>query len=297
MAALAAVVGLGAVSGLGARAAAAQPARPGKTPKAVKACGVTAIPLVVGNEWTYEPVAPPADRALNDQQTKLTPVRPEKIDVKVTAIDTKDGVTTVTLHETIDDKEHDTSITCTPGGARFQIAMDAFWFAGEPGTTVGIELDDVQRKGQTLTLAGGKISSAVSDWHDDITASWKHTPVGKSVPTMHHGTMTLERHWVPQPDEPIATKFGSWQKTKKLGLETIVNVVMDPPLVPAPPPEPPPPAPGAPPPEPPKPAVVGRFPVENSLVNFIWIADGVGPVQLLNSYGQMFQLSSATLAP
>lgn len=247
--------------------AAAQPKAP-KPPPVVKACGVSAIPLVVGNEWTYEPVAAPAEYTLTDAQIKLTPVQPKKLVIKVTSIETKDGVTTVGLREDLDGKTHDTSITCTPGGARFTVAMDAFWFAGEAGKVVGIELGPLERKGQTLALGGGKITG--TDWRDDITTTWKHVPTSKSAPTLNSGTLKLGRHWVVQPDEPIATKFGSWT-TKKLGLETTVELTIDPaPLNPL------------------------RQPA--LLVNFFWYADGVGPVQVLNSYGQMYQLSAATLA-
>lgn len=238
--------------------------------KAVKACGISAIPLVVGNEWTYEPVAVPPDAALTDAQIKLTPLQPKKLVIKVTAIDTKDGVTTVSLTEDADGKAHDTSITCTPGGGRFQIAMDSFWFAGEAGQVYGIELGPLERKGQTLTLVGGKIAG--TDWHDDIKTTWKHVATGQAKPTMHGGTLSLQRHWVVQPDDAVATKLATYSRTKKLGLETTIALTIDPP-----------------PPEPLKPPAL--------LVNFFWIADGVGPVQVLNSYGQMFQLNAATLAP
>jgi hypothetical protein len=297
-------LGLAGLCGLailtaGAAPAAAQPktARPARPP--ARACGVTAIPLVVGNEWVYEPVAVPADRDLSDAQKKLTPVRPDKIAIKVTAIDTKDGVTTVSLREDIDGKAHDTTITCTAGGGRFQIGMASFWFAGEPGTVYGIELGAVERKGQTLTLAGGKLSGAVSDWRDDIKASWKHVPTAKATPAMRGGQLELGRHWVALPDEPVATKVGQWNRTRKLGLETAARVGLEPPpekplrgdirckdnkhaicqcKMPQTPQDPPDP--------------ICTPPL---LVNFFWFVDGIGPVQVLNSYGQMFQLSSTTL--
>jgi hypothetical protein len=251
----------------GASTAQAQP-RGAKPPPVVKACGVSAIPLVVGNEWTYEPVAPPPEAALTDAQIKLTPLQPKKLVVKVTAIDTKDGVTTVALHEDHDGRGHDTSISCSAGGAKFAVAMDAFWFAGEAGPAIGIELTNVERKGQTLLLTGGKVVQP--DWHDDITASWKHVTTGKATPALRAGTIALLRHWVLQPDETITTKAGVWT-SKKLGLETTIKLTIDPP--------------------PPLPLKDPAL-----LVNFLWIADGVGPVQVLNSFGQMYQLTSVTLA-
>lgn len=248
---------------------AAAPAEAQRKPAVVRACNVSAIPLVVGNEWTYTPVEPPEDRALTDAQKKLTPVRPEKIVIKVSSIETQGGVSTVTLREDIDGKQHDTTITCTAGGARFQIAMDSFWFAGEPGQAYGVELSEVERKGQSLALAGGKLNAGLADWHDDIKAKWKHVPTAQAKPTMRTGTLDLVRHYVKLPDEPIATTLGAWQ-TKKLGLETQPTLTIEPPT------------------EQPL-----RLP--NMLVNVFWIADGVGPVQILNSYGVMFQLTGANL--
>ena len=248
------------------RPAAAQPRAP-KPPPAVKACGVSAIPLVVGNEWTYEPVAPPPESALTDAQVKLTPLQPKKLVIKVTSIETKEGVTTVTLREDLDGRGHDTTITCSAGGARFSVAMDSFWFAGEAGQALGIELSQVERKGPTLLLAGGKIVGP--DWHDDVKAMWKHVPTGKATPPMRSGTLSLTRHWVLQPDETIAARAGTFN-AKKLGVETTILVTIEPP-----------------------PELPLRAPA--LLVNFLWIADGVGPVQVINSYGQMYQLASVTL--
>lgn len=266
---------VGAALLLASGAAHAQPApapAPAKTPPVVRACGVSAIPLVVGNEWTYEPVLVPTDSQLTEAQIKLTPLQPKKVVIKVTSVDTKDSVTTVGLIEDLDGKAHDTSITCTAGGARFQISMDSFWFAGEAGPPIGVELGPLERKGQTLTLVGGKITvPAGVDWHDDIKTTWKHATTGKATPAMHGGTLNLMRHWVVQPDDAVATKLATYARTKKLGLETTIELTIDPP-----------------PSEPLKPPAL--------LVNFFWFADGVGPVQVLNSYGQMFQLNAATLA-
>lgn len=274
---LAGVLGVGAGLAL-APVVSAQP-KPAKPAPVPKACNVTAIPMAVGNSWTYEPVATPPELDLTEAQKKQTPLPPQKVVISVSAIDTKDGVTTVTLHEEstfqiaadkpADVKAHDTQITCTAGGARFAVGLDAFWFAGEPGSFHGIELSDIERKGQSLSLAGGKINAAASDWHDDVVAKWKHVPTGKATPQMRSGTVTIARHWVLQKDEAIATKLGSWT-TKKLGLENTTTVTLEPA-----------------PPEPLKEPVLR--------VNFLWIADGVGPVQVVNAFGQTFQLNAATL--
>jgi hypothetical protein len=261
-------LGLGVGPGLwGVKPAIGQPNAASAEAAVVKpACGVTAIPLLVGNEWLYEPTAPPPDRALPDAAKRLTPVEPKKLAIKVTSIETTGGVTTVSLSESLDGRVHSTWIKCAGGGATFQIAPDAFWFAGEPGATFGIELSSVERKGQTLGLAAGKLTAL--EWRDDMTATWKHVPTGKVQPNMREGKLEVRRHWVVQPDEEISTPASGIVMAKKIGVEITIKVSIEPPPV-APIKDPP------------------------LMVNFLWYVNGIGPVQVLNSYGQMFQLTSA----
>lgn len=245
---------------------AAQPAKP---VKAVKACGVTAVPLSVGNEWVYEPSLPPEDRVLTPAQVSTTPVQPKKLTIKVTNVETKPEGTIVTLSEDLDGKAHTTTIRCTAGGGTFQISPDSFWFAGEAGTTVGIELSDIQRKGQTFMLAAGKFTGL--EWYDDVEAKWQHVPVGKAKPPMRKGTLSLKRHWVVLPAEKITGKDGKELTTIKLGVETTVTATIDP-------------------------APEQPLKAPPLLVNLFWIVDGTGPIQVLNSYGQQFALTSFVIA-
>ncbi len=251
-----------------ATTAVAQPRPAAKPPvKAPRACGVTAIPLAMGNEWTYEPLPPPPDRTLSDPQLRLTPLQPKKLVIKVTGIESKDDGTTVTLSEDHDGRIHATTIRCTTGGT-FSVAPDGFWFAGEPGQTYGIELTEVERKGQTLGLAAGKIAGL--EWHDDLKAKWKHLVTGKGSARMRKGTLEVVRHWVVLPEETLEVRIGDHAgeqlKALKLGLETTVKVTIDP-------------------------APVLPLKAPPLLVNFFWMVDGTGAVQVLNSYGQQFVLT------
>lgn len=256
------IVGVVGLLAFSSGSAIAQP----RAAKAPKACGITAIPLSVGNEWTYEPSLPPPEMALNDAQKRNTPVQPTKLTIKVTNIETKpDTGTTVTLSEDLDGKVHTTTITCAANGTRFSISPTAFWFSGEPGIPHGVELTDVERKGQTLSLVAGKISGL--EWYDDVVATWKHVPVGKRSPRMSKGTMEVKRHWVLLPTESITLKDGSEAKPIKLGLETQVKVTLDP-------------APAEP---------LREHPQQNS---YFWFIDGTGPVQVLNVHRQQFALTT-----
>lgn len=250
--------------------AGAQPRR-AAAPRVERACGVSAVPLSVGNQWTYESIPAPADRQLSEAQQKSTPLPPKKIIIKVTGLETKEGLTTVTLSEDHDGRVHTSTVTCKPGGAEFRFSPNAFWFAGEPGDVYGIELSDVQRKGQSLTLAGGKLATAaVTDWHDDISAKWKHVQVGKAKPALRSGTIEIGRHYVViLPPEDVSSMAGQW-KAQKLGVETAVKVTIEP-------------APANP---------LKDVPL---FVNFLYFADNVGIVQTLNNFGVMYILTQYTV--
>ncbi|MBK9029816.1 MAG: hypothetical protein IPL61_00485 [Myxococcales bacterium] len=241
-----------------AAAAASVAAQPRGQAKVPRACGASAIPLSVGNEWTYDMAGVPAERQLSEAQTKALPPPPKKVVIKVTAIDTKDGVTTVSLSEDLDGRVHATSITCTNAGG-FQIGPTSLWFNGEAGDVVGIEISDIVRTGKTLDLVGGKLT-ALADWHDDLTARWAHVAVGKVFPKLRKGTLSLSRHVATQPSEIVATKAGTW-KAAKLGIKTTTVITIKPPT---------------------------ENPLRDVplLVNFLYLADGVGVVQTLNSTAQ-----------
>jgi hypothetical protein len=259
------VLGAATVVGTTATRVDAQPKTPPPA-KAVRACSVAAIPLSVGNTWTYESVAPPPDRQLSEAQLKFTPLAAKKLTIEVKAIDTKDGVTTVTLSEDLDGRTHASSITCTAGG-RFQIAANSFWWNGEPGTTFGIELSDVERKGQTLELTAGKITGL--EWHDDMLGKWKHVATAKATPTMSTGTVSVVRHLAVQPAELVSTKAGSW-KALKIGIESTIVVTIDRTTA--------------------KP--LRDIPL---MVNFLYQVDNVGIVEAINSFGQMYVLTAFTV--
>lgn len=226
-------------------------------PKIVRACGITAIPLTVGNEWTYEVAGLPPDRQLSEAQLKAQPVPPKQVTITVKTVDTVDGVTTVGLSEDIDGRVHASSITCS--ATSFQISPNAFWFNGEPGDVFGIALSEIERKGKTFDLIAGKLP-APGDWHDDLNAKWKHVALGKLLPTMRSGTLALTRHFATQGLEQVTTKAGSW-KAAKLGIETTIKVTIDP--------------------APPNPLRDREL-----LVNFLYVVDGVGVAQAINYTAQ-----------
>src|SRR5262249_31667348 len=141
------------------------------TTKTPSQCGVKILPLAVGNTWTYSMV--PAPTPADDQIKRLSPPQPNTVVVTVKSIDSKKGsATVITLEEksttdltkdpkkpVLDERTITTTITCN--GKKFEISPDAFWFAGEPGGTIGLELAAVERpKGTTWQLTNGGIGEA-----------------------------------------------------------------------------------------------------------------------------------------
>ena len=45
--------------------------------KVQRACGVGAIPLTVGNQWTYQATPTPPDKKLSDAAALMTPKQPK----------------------------------------------------------------------------------------------------------------------------------------------------------------------------------------------------------------------------
>ena len=84
--------------------------------------------------------------------------------------------------------------------------------------------------------------------------------VGKLLPTLRSGTVSVSRHIVTQPSETITTKAGTW-KAAKLGIETATKVTIEPPPL----------------------NPLRDIPL---LVNFLYLVDGVGVVQTLNYTAQ-----------
>lgn len=255
------------VAGAALVGAAATPnAQAQKKAKAVKACGITAIPLAVGNTWTYEPVAHPL--ALEENQTKMLPLQPKKVVITVAAVETaKDsGVTTVKLSEQSDDRTIETTLTCT--ATQLTASPESFFFAGEPGGNWNLAFDKLERKGHTFGIAGGRLSGA--EWRDDLAVTWKRSATEGSEASLGGGTLSLERRLVIVADEPIATTSGNYNEATKVGIETHGEIAIE--------------------------GAEGKpFVLPEGLVSYLWFVDGVGVVMVNNAFFHAYQLVSVTV--
>ena len=243
------------------------------------ACGAKVFPLVAGNQWTY--VAIPSPTPPTDQIKRLSPTQPKNITVTIKTVESKAGEWVATLEEkltidrTKDEKKplveeytYTTTINCSD--KKFNISPNSFFFAGEPGGYLGLEIDKLDRtRGTSWALTKGAIGEAV--WREDLVMHWKRKPFEGSDAKLGSGKIEIERQFTPQDPEPVSTKPGMY-KAEKVGLITTGRVVLE----------------GASPNF--KPAELPA-----NWVSTLWIADGVGVVQTLNSYAHMYQLTAVTL--
>jgi hypothetical protein len=168
----------------------------------------------------------------------------------------------------LDDHTITTTITC--GAKKFEISPDSFFFAGEPGGTLGLTVSDVTRSRDTsLVLAAGTIGE--KEWREDLVAHFARTATPGSDAKLSGGKLELERKFTPQQPEVVMAKQGAF-KAEKLVLETTGRITLD----------------GAAPDAKPMELPAGWF-------STIWMSEGVGMVQALNSFSHQYQLVDATL--
>ena len=254
----------------------------GPVSHAPPACGAKVIPLVVGNTWSYASVAAPlpADPLI----AKIAPPVPVTFVITVKTVDTqKSGDTVVTLEEKVtynlekdtgkplkpDDRVLTTTITCNTKG-KFDVSPDSYFFAGEPGGMLGMQLADIKRPRDTsYKLVNGTIGSA--EWREDIAATFTRAPTAGVDAKLSSGKLELERKFQPSQPESVSTKMGAYM-AEKLVLTTTGRVTLD----------------GG-------PADAKPSELPAGWTNTLWLAPGVGMVQSLNSYAHMYQLTEAQL--
>lgn len=249
--------------------------------KAVKACGITAIPLSVGNQWVYEAVIHPTP--LEEAQKKLLPPQPSKVTITVAKIETVGEVTTVGLTEEIqhqigqpdgkppktESRTLETSITCT--ATKLDFSPDSFWFAGEPGGFWNVTLDQLtrQEKSTSFPITKGKLTGV--EWHDDLKFAWKRTPTEGTDAELGAGSFDMNRRLVITGEEAVTTTFGVYSTATKIGIETKGEITVE--------------------------NATGKpYLLPEGLVTFFWLADGVGIVQVHNTFIHAYQLTGATIA-
>jgi hypothetical protein len=253
---------LGALTALAAPKDAAAQAKP----KVTRACGVSAIPLTVGNQWTYEGVGAPPERQLNPGAARLTPPAPKKVSITVTSVESQGDLTKVTLSEDTDGRVVTTTITCGAGN-KLEIDPNSFFFAAEPGGSWNVNLSEVTHTGSSLNLAGGRLTGP--EWRNDIKAKWERVPTPNTGVNLGKGALEMERRFVFGNTATLILPPGQYVG-REVTLEITGRITLDPP---------------------------SEKPLELP-ANFrasLWFTDGVGIVQAINGYAHMYILSSVKI--
>jgi hypothetical protein len=248
----------------------------GKAGATAAACGARVLPLAVGNQWTYNAIAAPLPPP--EAVKRLAPAQPKAIVITVKSVEAKGAETVITLEEKLmidrtqdpkkpllDDFVYESSITCTD--KKFDISPNSYYFAGEPGGPVGLDVTKLTRvKGTSLLLTKGSIGD--NEWREDLAMEWSRVPTEGSGAKLGSGTLELERRFTPQHPEPVTTKTGMMYKAEKLGLITTGRATLH------------------------NAGNPNHRPMElpANWISTIWLAPNVGVVQTLNSYGHMYQL-------
>lgn len=244
------------------------------------ACGVTVLPLVTGNNWTY--ASAPAPLPATADIVRISPPLPKSFLITVKSVETNGADTVVTLEEKIsydytkdtkkpilEDRVVISTITCN--AKKFDISPESFFFAGEPGGFGGLSLDKVERKGTSWLLVKGVFGEAA--WPEDLVLQWTRKAFESSGATYGSGKLELERRFTPLESEDVITKAGSYPKSEKLAVKTTGRVTLDKPLT----------------------ADLKPMELPAEWINQLWFVEGTGVVQTLNRYAQMYQLVDSQL--
>lgn len=244
------------------------------------ACGVTLLPLVEGNQWTYSFV--PAKDAAAPEIARIAPATPKGFVITVKSVETKGGETVVTLEEkltydytkdpkkqVIEERLVTSTITCS--AKKFDVSPESFFFAGEPGGYLGLAIDKLDRKGTTLQLTNGKIG--LNEWADDLTIVYSKKPFANSNATLQNGKLELERRFTPLESEDVMTKSTAFPKAEKLAVKTTGRVTLDKPLTPD----------------------LKPMELPADWINIFWFSPGTGLVQAQNRFAHVYQLVDSQL--
>ncbi len=192
--------------------------------KGKPACGITYLPLVVGNQWTYGPVQAPTpenedQKKFLDGLAKLAPPQPKRIQITVTSVDrVAGGVTEVTLEEITElypsekgkkgtEIKLETKLRCT--ARTLEISPNSFFFAAESGGGLLMELENVQRSGDPFPGRQGFRRGA--KWNSEIKADVTRHATENTGAKMTNGRVEMEREMTVGPTELLATPTGTYR--------------------------------------------------------------------------------------
>jgi hypothetical protein len=148
-------------------------------------CGGSFMPIAEGAQRTYQYYKPESAPPPKPGQVILE--QPKLLTIKVASMEKQDDATVVHLQEAYGDVTQETTITCSKDGVA--VSPHSFFFAGEPGGGLGIELSDIQRDGTSIP---DKLRPGVS-WSEQLSAKVTRTPSEGTEAELGAGKIQVER--------------------------------------------------------------------------------------------------------
>ncbi len=173
--------------------AAAQKGKGGPAP----ACGLKALPMAVGNTWTY--------RSGSQQVVvKVLSVEPGKDHAGKAA-------TTIVTEETYQDRTVTATSTCTAAGG-LVVSLDSFFFSGEPGGAAGATMTVTSRDKATLLPDAQLITD--QGWVEIAHADIVRTDAAGAGAVHLPAKIEVERHISIKGDEKLMIGMGQFATQK-----------------------------------------------------------------------------------
>jgi hypothetical protein len=180
------------------------------------ACGMSNLPLAVGNSWTYR---------ATDKVTAKT----REVIIKVTEIGKgKDqagkDATIITVEEQYQGSVLKAQWTCTPAGG-LQIAPESMFFAAEPGGGIGMVTTITSREQVTFPPDAGLTND--SRWVERVSADLTRPSVaeanGKEAPVVaakhKPAHIDIQRHITDVQNENVTVPIADFKNTMKIIFE------------------------------------------------------------------------------
>jgi hypothetical protein len=172
---------------------------------AAAACGLDFLPLVEGTVWTYEPFTPGDAPDAPGLRVKA----PEALTLRVASVQQSGGQTRITVEESWRKVTVKTELTCSK--EQLQVPPQSFFFAGEPGGGLGIELQNLQSTGESF-LAGKR--GLAGETYQELKAMAIRTPAEGSEARIAQATLEVERKMVVRGRETTESAMGDHRAIK-----------------------------------------------------------------------------------
>lgn len=225
------------------------------------ACNLKAFPMVAGIEWVYEARAIPGRAP--PKQPPPKPVQPEKVTIKILTVTKEGPITTIELEESSDYGTVKTTLTCERD--KLNVPMNSFFFAGEPGGGLNVEVTDVERTGNSYLFRLGKVQ--IPEWTEEVKGKFTRTPPEGSKAMLFNGSFDLQRVVLIGLPEPVSTDLGDLSASP-VQVDLRGSVTLD---------------------STPEPYT---FSVPANTISKLWFAENLGVVQVFNPNSHLYMLTA-----